>query len=449
MTRPNITAKELNSKPSDSDIWLYETIIWGHGSLAARITPSGERLFYFVYMNSQKKREVHALGTYDRDGANGLLTLTEARAKATQLATLHKSGIRDIKAYFDAEEAHRKAQHDAEMARLAKEKAEAEAEILRLNQRMTVRELFEEWIRLEVSRRKDGGAEVRRMFEKDVLPLLGERVVEDIRKGDVMQVVDALAERGVKRMSKLIFSMIRQMFNFAVERDYIEANPTAAINKSKVFGADNQRDRILSADEINMLAQRLPQANLLHTTQAALWIALGTCCRIGEILGAEWKEIDLHKREWTIPAEKSKNAKPHVIYLSDFVLKQFEVIHSINGQTAWCFPNRDQTAAVCSKTVTKQVTDRQKRDEEKVMSGRSKSFDALQLSGGYWTPHDLRRTGASVMTMLGVLPDVADRCMNHLEQNKIKRVYLRYDYAKEMKEAWDKLGEYLKNILST
>ena len=85
MTRPNITAKELNSKPSDSDIWLYETIIWGHGSLAARITPSGERLFYFVYMNSQKKREVHALGTYDRDGANGLLTLTEARAKATAI----------------------------------------------------------------------------------------------------------------------------------------------------------------------------------------------------------------------------------------------------------------------------------------------------------------------------------------------------------------------------
>ena len=53
------------------------------------------------------------------------------------------------------------------------------------------------------------------------------------------------------------------------------------------------------------------------------------------------------------------------------------------------------------------------------------------------------------MTMLGVLPDVADRCMNHLEQNKIKRVYLRYDYAKEMKEAWDKLGEYLQSIVGS
>ncbi len=445
----SITDKQMNSKPTHDHQWFSETAIMKHGSLIGRITPSGERLFYFRYVSSTKKRVTYPIGAYSRQGTNGTLTLLDARQKALELAMLHKSGITDIAEHFQQQEDHRKAQYDAEMARLAKEKAEAEAEILRLHQRMTVRELFEEWMRLEVSRRKDGGAEVRRMFEKDVLPLLGERVVEDIRKGDVMQVVDALAERGVKRMSKLIFSMIRQMFNFAVERDYIEANPTAAINKSKVFGADNQRDRILSADEINMLAQRLPQANLLHTTQAALWIALGTCCRIGEILGTEWKEIDLHKREWTIPAEKSKNAKPHVIYLSDFVLKQFEVIYSINGQTAWCFPNRDQTAAVCSKTVTKQVTDRQKRDEEKVMSGRSKSFDALQLSGGYWTPHDLRRTGASVMTMLGVLPDVADRCMNHLEQNKIKRVYLRYDYAKEMKEAWDKLGEYLQSIVGS
>lgn len=447
MARSSITTKELGVKPSDSDLWFYETIIWGHGSLAARVTPRGERLFYFIYMNSQKKREVLPLGSYDRTGANGTLTLTDARGRATQFATLHKSGIKDIKLHLESEEAHRKAIQEAEMAKIAKEKADAEAELARLNNRMTVRDLFEQWMRLEVSQRKDSGAEVRRMFEKDVLPILGNQFAADIRKGHVMQVVDALFERGVTRMTKLVFSMIRQMFNFAVERDYLESNPTAAIKKSKTFGADNERDRVLSEEEIKTLAQKLPEANVLLTTQAALWIALATCCRIGEILSAEWQHVDLEKREWLIPAEKSKNAKPHVIYLSDFVIRQFETIKNIQGSLPWCFPNRDETKSVCSKTVTKQVTDRQKVDESNIMSGRSKSFDALLLSGGYWTPHDLRRTGASLMIKLGVTPDVADRCMNHLEQNKVKRTYLRYDYAKEMGEAWQALGLYLEHVV--
>ena len=84
-----------------------------------------------------------------------------------------------------------------------------------------------------------------------------------------------------------------------------------------------------------------------------------------------------------------------------------------------------------------------------MISRRSQYFDALQLSCGYWTPHDLRRTGASLMVKLGVMPDVADRCMNHLEQNKVKRTYLRYDYAKEMREAWVTLGDYVYCLLES
>ncbi len=444
-----ITDKQMNSKPTGIHQWLSEPAIVKHGSLIGRITPKGERLFYFRYVNSLGKRVTHPIGSYSRTGEHGTLTLLDARQKAQELATLHKSGITDIAEYFQTQEAHRKAVQESEMAKLAKEKADAEAELARLNNRRTVRDLFEQWMRMEIIQRKDGGAEVRRMFEKDVLPLIGDRFAEDVRKGDVMTVIDALLERGVTIMAKSIFSMIRQMFNFAVERDYLDSNPTASINKAKVFGTDNERDRILSDEEIVDLSIKFTDANLLVTSQAALWIALATCCRIGEILSAEWKHVDLNKREWMIPAENSKNAKPHLIYLSDFAVEQFNKIQSINGTSQWCFPNRDKTGAVCPKSVTKQVTDRQKADQSKMISRRSQYFDALQLSGGYWTPHDLRRTGASLMVKLGVMPDVADRCMNHLEQNKVKRTYLRYDYAKEMREAWVTLGDYVYCLLES
>lgn len=50
---------------------------------------------------------------------------------------------------------------------------------------------------------------------------------------------------------------------------------------------------------------------------------------------------------------------------------------------------------------------------------------------------------AYVMTALGVLPEVAERCLNHTEENKVKRTYQRHSYTKEMSEAWNRLGEYL------
>jgi hypothetical protein len=78
-----------------------------------------------------------------------------------------------------------------------------------------------------------------------------------------------------------------------------------------------------------------------------------------------------------------------------------------------------------TKTVTKQVADRQ-REPGGQIAGRTKQIDALKLGGGQWRPHDLRRTGASAMAELGALPDVIEKCLNHAEENKMKRIYQRH-----------------------
>ncbi|MHB1359796.1 MAG: tyrosine-type recombinase/integrase [Rhodocyclaceae bacterium] len=317
--------------------------------------------------------------------------------------------------------------------------ADAEAQ----QARITVTDLFERWAAVELIRRKDGGKEIRRMFQKDVLPTLGPLAVEDVRKGHITAVTDALLARGVTRMAKLIFSLIRQMFRYAVDRDIIENEPTAAIRKSRIGGKPTERDRVLSEDEIRALHRQTPSAQLLQTTEAALWLALATGCRIGELLRAEWQHVRLDAREWFIPADNSKNGKPHTIYLSDFALRHFAALHSINGESQWCFPNRDDSAHVCVKTVTKQLGDRQRGDAAP-MSHRSPHTNALALPGGKWTPHDLRRTAATLMTALGVLPEVAEKCLNHTEESRVKRTYQRHSYDAEKREAWRLLGERLE-----
>lgn len=333
-----------------------------------------------------------------------------------------------------------------EKAAQAEALAQAKARIEQaeaLSARITVTDLFERWATVELIRRKDQGKEIRRMLEKDVLPLIGTLAVEDVRKGHVTAVTDALLARGVTRMAKMIFSLIRQMFRFAVDRDIIEADPTAAIRKAKIGGKDIERDRVLSEDEIRALHRQIPSAGLLHSTEAALWLALATGCRIGELLRAEWQHVRLDAREWFIPADNSKNGRPHTIHLSDFALRHFAALQAINGTSQWCFPNRDDSAHVCVKTVTKQLGDRQRGDSTP-MSRRSPYTNALTLPGGKWTPHDLRRTAATLMTALGVLPEVAEKCLNHTEESRVKRTYQRHSYDTEKREAWRLLGERLE-----
>ncbi|HBM09607.1 integrase [Pseudomonas sp. 10B238] len=441
-----ITDRQMTAKPGASDKWLSEVAIWGHGSLVARITPSGERLFYFRYTNGSSERVTFPIGTYSRDGSEGTMTLAKAGLKAKELAGLHKSGIKDVKQHLEAEEAARVASRDAELARIAAAEAVAKAAAARLAARKTVWDLFDHWAKVDLINRKDGGDEVRRMFNKDVLPRLGALPLDEVRKGHITEVTDALLARGVNRMAKLIFSLMRQMFRFAVDRDLLNYDPTASIRKSKIGGKDVERDRVLSEGEISLLATQAPNAGLLPSTEAAIWIALSTCCRIGELMNARWENIDLKASSWVIPAEDSKNGKAHSVTLSNFAIYQFKIVKAFSGKSQWCYPNTKDTGPVCSKTVTKQLGDRQRQPDQGILNNRSAKAQALILKGGKWTPHDLRRTGATLMTALGVLPEVAERCLNHTEENKVKRTYQRHSYTKEMAAAWLVLGQHLRQL---
>lgn len=455
-----LTDKLIQSRPTGKDQWFSEDAPRGHGRFMFRLTKRGDRLFYFRYTGPQGDRITLPLGAYDPRGSDGA-TLAQAREKAGRLSKLYQSGIIDIKGHLEEGNKLIAARRNAEQARLHAEQAARQREIEAASSRHTVNDLFTRWASTDLIRRKDGGAEVRRMFEKDVLPTLGSIAVEDVRKGHITGVTDALLARGVPRMAKMIFSLMRQMFRFAVDRDIIEFDPSAAIRKAKIGGKDTERDRVLSEQEIKALVIQIPNAGLTASTAAAIWLCLSTCCRIGELLAARWEHVDFKSRTWWIPPEATKNGKAHTVFLPDFALTQFQALKDqadadlitqretdSNALLApWIYPNRRKDSAVCSKTVTKQLGDRQRRGLIP-LRGRAKAdkCDALVLSGGKWGPHDLRRTGATMMVSLGVLPEVAERCLNHLEQNRVKRTYQRHSYEREMRLAWQKLGNRLLTL---
>lgn len=438
-----ITDKEITARPKGKDSWLYDgSPNKGHGELCVRITPGGSRRFYFRYIGPEGKRDRLPIGSYDPSGQKGL-KLKDARVKAGELSLLHQSGISDIRGHLETLRRQEEARIAAEEARLEAERKAAEIEAARLS----VNELFEKWESAYLRQhRKDEGKEVRRQFELDVLPKIGDVPAHLVRKGNVMEIVDAILERGSNRTAKMVFGLIRQMFLFAFDREIIDADPTASIKKRSIGGRDVERERVLSEDEVRALAQAIPGAGLIPSTEAAIWIALATGCRIGELLKARWEHVDLKKRIWKIPAENAKNGLAIEVYLSDFALKQFELLKQCK-RSDWLYPARNKSKGdthVCTKTVTKQVTDRQK---QAAMTNRSSKTSTLILSGEHWTLHDLRRTCSTLMISLGVQPEIADRCTNHKESNKVRRIYQRYSYKPEMRKAWEVLGAHLELLV--
>jgi integrase len=398
----------------------------------------GDGLYLRVLKNTHTKTWLYRYKTGTTTkwidlGVYPALPLVQARAATLSFKMLRANGI-DPYEQQEREAAKRRADEEA----LKKAEAAAAAHL-------NVRKLHERWEATELWQRKDSGAEIRRSFEKDVFPAIAEVAEKDIKRAIIARILDDVVLRGSPIIARNLLEYLRQMFSFAIKRGLLENDPTSHLKRND-FGKKVERDRVLGEDEIRELLHKLPGAALQRSTELALWIMLSTCCRVGELSRAQWADVDLASGTWHIPAENAKNGKAHVVFLSEFSFRHFQQLHAVSGHTKWCYPaeNKDDSH-VYTKSISKQVHDRQRTVP---MKNRSKATGTLLLSAGAWTPHDLRRTGATTMGTLGVRPDVIEKCLNHVEQNKLVRAYQRQELKEEQRNAWKLLGERVDQVTS-
>jgi integrase len=417
-----LTDKAIKAlKATDKDQFVGD----GNG-LYMRVTVAGSQLWTYRYKDINGKTRWLDLGTYPAK------SLAVVRSEAALLKLQRRDGL-DPKEERGHQVAKKKAEASAEVARLAS-----------LAARLTVNALFDHWMSIEVSKRADNGAEMKRMFTVDVLPHIGPMAAEDVRKSDVARIIDRVMARGGNgRMAAVVLASVRQMFLFAVERDFIVADPTASIRKNRIH-KPTERDRALSNSEIRQLIQLLPQAGLAEQSKLSILAMLSTACRVGELSKALIDDVDLSGAKWRIPAENAKNRKEHTISLSIFSHGIFTELKNRAERigSKWLLPATNKSGPVCEKSLSKQIGDRQRLNKSP-MKGRSAQTDSLILPGGDWRSHDLRRTAATLMAEIGVRPDVVERCLNHKEPNRMQRIYQRHSYEIEMRRAWNQLGDRL------
>ena len=194
-----ITDRQMQTAAAAKDVWLIEDGARGTGRLIGRITPPGQRLFYYRYTNSMGERVRLPIGAYDQSGRAGV-TVRAARERAGELSRLHQSGIKDLREHLKlvATDAANSAADIRQLADEARRLARDEAAAAKLarKRRISVRDLFERWAATELAPhirtdgkrtgRKDGGEMARAHLERRVFPTLGNIAACDVRKVDLM-----------------------------------------------------------------------------------------------------------------------------------------------------------------------------------------------------------------------------------------------------------------------
>lgn len=398
----------------------------GHEGLCLRVRPTGK--VWLFRWKVAGRRHLLSLGSYPEIG------LARAREKAADCRRRLADGL-PLK---------------------PEEKPVQESEIL------TIRRLFAEWREKQLRSRKDGGRSVQALFDKYVFESIGDTPAAEVKRRDVAALLDSAKAAGVQRTISVILSSLRQMYRFAISRELLELDPTAML-KAADFGVRAvERDRVLSPDEIKLLSkqlrlsgdsEKLPgDARLKDTTKLAILIQLSTACRIGELVTANWQDVDFEKSEWRISLEDSATKRhTQTVYLSDFAKARFDELARLTRRGrggGYCFPDsrKGRSGPVCPKTISKQIADRQAAGE-RTKSRRSKACHALALPGGKWTPHDLRRTAATLMGDAGVDAGVIEKILNHTDENRIRRTYQRQQLIDQQRAAWAKLGEILSDAV--
>jgi integrase len=285
--------------------------------------------------------------------------------------------------------------------------------------RATVESIVESYIERHV--RRNGlrsAARIEQLLRRLVLPRLGQRPIGDLRRADVLDLVDDVA-RTAPVMANRTLAQIKRLTAFALERGEIETNPIAGMRPPF---RERSRTRVLSDSELAAIWRAAPALGWPFGPIAQLLIL--TAARRGELAGLAWTEVDFEPKLWVKPASRTKAGREQQLPLSEAALAILRELPRFAGSDL-VFPSRG-VGAVSGFSYGKRKLDQQSGVED-------------------WCWHDLRRTAASGMAKLGVSPLVVGEILGHSRASLVgvTAIYNRHSYARESREAIEHWAAYV------
>ena len=398
LTEPGIA--KMTRAPKGKRIERFDS---GADGLCLRITDRGTKTwcisYHFPEEDGGTKHHRFTIGGWPAIG------VAEARGQARLIKSQARTGI-DPKA----------AREEARASERAKTKTKA---------RKTFKVIAENYIDLEVPG-LSRGAEAESIIRKRLVPKWGDRQATDLNRSDLTEITDLLKKGGSPMAARHVHETARRIFNWALDRGDIEISPFSSMQPPAKKVA---RDRAFEDHEIKALWSAWTEQDYNFGLIQQLLLLLGQ--RRSEVAELRWSEIDLDKREWTIPAARSKSNRKHIVPLPDAAFDILESLPRFNeGDCIFTTSGGRQPVRGFSKAKIR---------TDQILTEHDTAIEN-------WRVHDLRRTCRTGLARLGVPEVVSERVLNHQAQG-LAKVYNQHEYLAEKRDALTQWAQEVRNIV--
>lgn len=369
--------------------------------LSLAVSPIGGKSWHFRYYWAGKQKRM-SLGTYPEVG------LRDARSLRDEARALIAKNINP--------KIHRKQKRQA--VRLAAENS--------------FKSVYLEWLehrKLELKvGRQSTLSQIQRIFEKDVLPKLGEISIYDIRRSDLLEVIAKIEQRKALSVAEKVRTWFNQMFRFAmVKVNNLEANPASDLDVVAVPLPPVVNNPFLRLPELPELLRKLRNYKGRLTTQLGVRLLLLTGVRTGELRYADPTQFDLENGLWIIPPEVVKQ-------LQDKMRKQRKrpqdippYIVPLSAQAIEIIRHLLQHVKPAQRYLFANISDLKKRISENTLNA------ALQRMGykDSLTGHGIRATISTALNEIGYPKVWVDSQLSHADPDKVSATYNHAQYVEQ------------------
>jgi integrase len=261
----------------------------------------------------------------------------------------------------------------------------------------------------------------RKNLERAVFPILGSRPIAEIRRSDIVKLLDRLEDERGEASAHTSLAILRRILRWHATRDDHFNSPIVA-GMGRYRSAENARARILTDDEIRTVWMAATEMD--GPFGPFVKFLLLTSARRNEAARMMWSEVA--GADWTLPAARNKTKQDLVRPLSrtaQVVLAKLPRFAS----SPYVFTNGGRTP----------------------LRNFAKAKVRLDAQCGVtgWQIHDLRRTARSLLSRAGIHPDISERCLGHAIGG-VRGVYDRHDFHEQMAHAFEALGALIEQIVN-
>lgn len=373
------------AKPKEKDYILTD----GNG-LQMRVRINGSKLWNFNYIQPVTKKRINmGLGTFPE------VSLAQARKRTVEARELVAQGL-DPKEKRDAERHAKKAATEHTFANMSTA-----------------------WFELKKDSVTPAYAEdIWRSLTLHVFPDLATTPISAITAPKVINLLRPLESKGSLETVKRLTQRLNEIMTYGVNSGLIHANPLSGIRS--VFKKPKKKNMAaLAPDELKELMVAIANASIKRTTRCLIEWQLHTMTRPAEAATSRWADIDFEKKIWTIPAERMKKRRIHIIPLTEQALTLLEAIKPYSGHREYVFPaDRDPRTHCNSQTAN--------------MALKRMGFEGRLVS------HGMRSMASTILNEHGWDPELIEVALAHVDKDEVRSAYNRADYIERRRPmmAW-------------